>query len=190
MTSAELAVVACGSWFNRAKPALAREEYEAQCVPTLAEVFSFLIDRPATIYVELKAERTSSANLLVQSVVGSVVEFNFRSRVVVVSFDHSALAAIKSRDPSIRTGALFEPPRRPSRSWRADKILKAATDCGVDEILPHRLLARPGLIERANERNLPVVVWTVDSPAWVTRAQTLGVHALITNNPARMRAST
>jgi glycerophosphoryl diester phosphodiesterase len=30
-------------------------------------------------------------------------------------------------------------------------------------------------------------VWTVDNPAWVRRAVAYGVHALITNDPARMR---
>ena len=41
MTSEQLANVNVGSWFNRAHPTLAREEYEQQRVPTLADVFQF-----------------------------------------------------------------------------------------------------------------------------------------------------
>jgi glycerophosphoryl diester phosphodiesterase len=32
------------------------------------------------------------------------------------------------------------------------------------------------------------VVWTVDNPSWAQRARRYGVHAIITNNPALMRA--
>jgi len=52
----------------------------------------------------------------------------------------------------------------------------------------HRALVRRNLVEQARDRNIPVVVWTVDDPKWVERAQTLGVHALITNDPAKMLA--
>ena len=185
MTSRQLANVNVGSWFNRAHPALAREEYEQQRVPTLADVFQFLRDKPGIIYVELKTDGADSSSDLVRAVADAIVQFGFQERVVVVSFELPAVAAIKSLNSSIRTGALFAPQRRPNVSWRADSILNAATECGADELLPHRLLARPKLLEKARDRHLPVVVWTVDDQAWVARAKTLGIHALITNNPAR-----
>jgi glycerophosphoryl diester phosphodiesterase len=186
ITSRELAAVDVGSWFNRAQPALARAEYEQQRIPTLEEVFEFVHDRPGVIYVELKSEDKRAARHLVQSVAGSIAQFGFDERVVVVSFDHEALAETKSLNPKIRTGALFSP--RPGRglNWRAGTILDATRDCGADELLLHRLLARPGLIKKAGEVNLPVVVWTVDDPAWVGRARLLGIKALITNHPAAM----
>jgi glycerophosphoryl diester phosphodiesterase len=40
----------------------------------------------------------------------------------------------------------------------------------------------------AEQHGLETVVWTADSPAWVKRAIKSGVHAIITNNPARMFA--
>jgi len=176
-----------GSWFNRTRLPLACEEYEQQRVPTLSEVFHFLRDRPGVIYVELKIEGAASSNDLVRAV-AHTVQFGVQERVVVVSFELPALTAIKSLNSSIRTGALFAPQRRPNVSWRAEAILNAAIECGADELLPHRLLARPKLLERAGSRNLQVVVWTVEDQAWVARATNLGVHALITNNPARMIA--
>lgn len=188
MTSTELAKVDVGSWFNRAHAALAGAEYEQQRVLRLADVFQVFRDQPCVIYVELKTDGADSTGDLVRAVSEAIVAFGFQGRAVVVSFDLPALAEIKSLNPSIRTGALFAPRRRPSLSWRADSILRAATECGADELLPHRLLARAKLIEKARSRSLPVVVWTVDDQAWVARAKTLGIHALITNNPARMLA--
>lgn len=187
MTSIELSRINVGKWFNRAHPALARAGYEKECVPTLAAVFRFLFDRPGIIYVELKTDGAASASTydLVRSVNGLIGEFSLRNRVVVVSLDHAALALAKSLDPSPCTGALFEP-RRANPGWRSDKMLNTAAECGADEILPHHLLARPKLIEKARIKNLPVVVWAVDEPRWLARAKTLGIHGLITNNPARM----
>ena len=188
LTSTQLANVSVGSWFNRAHPTLARDVYDRQRVPTLSDVFLFLRDKPGSIYVELKTEGANPPSDLVRAVSNAIVKFGFQARVVVVSFELPTVAAIKSLNSSIRTGALFAPQRRPNVSWRADSILNAATDCGADELLPHRLLARPKLIEKARDRHLPVVVWTVDDHVWVARARTLGIHALITNNPARMLA--
>lgn len=188
MTSRQLANVNVGSWFNRTHPPLAREEYEQQRVPTLSDVFQFLRDRLAIIYVELKTDGAASSSDLVRPVADAIVQFGFQERVVVVSFELPAVTAIKSLNSSIRTGALFAPQRRPNVSWRAESILNAATDCGADELLPHRLLARPKLIEKARARHLPVVVWTVDEQAWIARATNLGIQALMTNDPARMLA--
>lgn len=188
LTSTQLANVNVGRWFNGAHPTLALDEYDRQRVPTLSDVFQFLRDRPGIIYVELKAEGANSSSDLVRAVADVIVQFGFQARAVVVSFELPAIAAIKSLNSSIRTGALFAPQRRPNVSWRADSILNAATDCGADELLPHRLLTRPKLIEKARYCQLPVIVWTVDDHAWVARARTLGIHALITNDPARMLA--
>ena len=185
LTSDQLATENVGSWFNLAHPGLARDEYEQQRVPTLGQVFDLLRKRPGTIYVELKTDANFSSDL-VQAVSDAILASGFQNRVVVVSFDLPAIAKIKTLNCSIRTGALFTPRRRPDVSWRADSMLSAAADCGADELLPQRLLARPKLIEKAQARNLPVVVWTVDDPEWLARAKTLGIHAVITNDPSRM----
>jgi glycerophosphoryl diester phosphodiesterase len=188
MTSTELASVNVGSWFNRRHPPIAREEYEQQRVPALSDVFQFLRDKPGVIYVELKTDGASSSSDLVRAVSDAIVQLAFQIRVVVVSFELPALSAIKSLDSAIRTGALFAPQRRPNVSWRAESIVNAAVECGADELLPHRLLSRPKLIEKARDRQLPIAVWTVDEQAWIPRATNLGIQALITNNPARMLA--
>lgn len=158
-------------------------EYEEECIPTLAGAFSLLAAQPAILYVELKTDRAPSTEDLVKAVTETIVDYNFQKRVVVVSFDHTALLRAKSLNPSIRTGALFEPRRQPGLSWRADIMLKATRDCGADEILPHRLLARPKLIDQALSQDFPVVVWTVEDASWLSRAKRLGIYAVMTNNP-------
>ena len=185
MSFAQLAKEDVGSWFNRAHPALAREEYGRQFVPALESVFQLVIDRKPgafTIYIELKTDGESSD--LAKAVADLIKRYRFHQRVVVVSFDLSALRQTKLVDSSIRIGALFAPRHGGGAGLRAERIVAMATEAGADEILLHRLIARPRLVKSAIGRDLKVVVWTVDDPAWVSRARALGVHALITNDPA------
>src|SRR5260370_10924895 len=54
MDSKQLGKVDAGSWFNRAHPRRAREEYTRECVPTLDQVFRLFRDSDARLYVEMK----------------------------------------------------------------------------------------------------------------------------------------
>jgi glycerophosphoryl diester phosphodiesterase len=103
---------------------------------------------------------------------------------VVISFNLLTVAKVKELDSSIRTGALFAPRQRATKSIRG--IIEATLNCGAEEILLHRLLATPRALARVAEKHLVPVVWTVDDPKWMARAGGLGIHALITNNPAKM----
>ncbi|HJZ79674.1 MAG TPA: glycerophosphodiester phosphodiesterase, partial [Pyrinomonadaceae bacterium] len=107
-------------------------------------------------------------------------------RVVVISFNLSVVALVKERAPAIRTGALFGPRQRATSSAR--RIVMKTLACGADEILLHHLVAKPGLLSLARQAKLTPVVWTVDNPRWLIRARGNGIHALMTNNPARMLA--
>jgi glycerophosphoryl diester phosphodiesterase len=188
LDSAQLAQVDVGSWFNRANPKLAQSDYSKERVPTLTRVFELFRQNPATIYVEMKSETDSTADHLAHAVAKLIKEFKFQDRVVAVSFNLTTIATLKRIDSSIRTGALFGSTNVSSRN-RRESVLARAADCGADELLLNHLLARRKLVEKAHEGNLPVAVWTVDDAKWVERARLLGLHALITNHPAKLLAA-
>ena len=196
MTSKQLSQVNVGSWFNRAKPRFAREKYSREHLPTLAETLAFfkrtMAERSnSMLYVELKTEeRAGVTRELIESTVELVRHYSIRAHIVVISFDLKTVALVKQVDSGIRTGALWAPQTRVSATIRKRRMLAAARDCAADEILLHRLLASRGTVELAVENNLSPVVWTVDHPAWVQRARNWEIHALITNNPAKLKAAT
>jgi len=192
MTSGELGRSDVGSWFNRLHPRLASIEYTRQFVPTLDQVFTIFKDQPGpgVIYVEMKTDHAEDTYIaLSRSVVQVIRDHGLKSRVVVVSFNLRAVAEIKTLDPDIRTGALFEPRRHALKIIRKHPMIAAALECGADEILLHRLIANRRNVDLSLESNLLPVVWTIDDPKWVHRAASMGVHAIITNNPAGMIAS-
>jgi len=190
MTSKELCRSSVGDWFNQAHPQLARPEYSREVVPTLDQVMRLFKvqhahDRSA-IYIEMKADKGGFDSALPLSVVELIVQHDLLGKAVVVSFDLKAIAQIKTIEPSVRTGALFEPRRSVAKVVSGRPLIAAALDCGADEILLHRLIATRRLVDLAAERDLRSVVWTVDDAKWLGRAERLGIHALITNDPAAM----
>jgi glycerophosphoryl diester phosphodiesterase len=186
LSSSELSETDVGTWFNLRHKTGARAEYAQARVPTLAQVLELYGTGSSRLYVEMKCEAGES-RLLAAEVARLIRERSFHDRVVVESFALDAIAEIKRLDARVRTAALFEPrPSRPRPSIR--KLIEEATNCKADEIALHRMLATRRAVEEAQLRGMQVVVWTVDSPSWIERAITYGINALITNNPARMRA--
>ena len=188
LDSKQLARVDVGSWFNRAKRKFARSEYAKERIPRLAQIFELCQSKPGTIYVEMKTEKDGPANELAKAVAKLVKEFKFYDRVVLISFNLATIETVKSVDSSLRTGALFGSTWMTGRNW-GEKILAMTVDCGADELLLNRLLARRKVVAQAQNAELPVVVWTVDDARWVDRAGRFGLHALITNHPMRLLAA-
>jgi glycerophosphoryl diester phosphodiesterase len=189
LSSRELSEIDVGTWFNRRHPSRAKDEYTLATIPSLAEVFERFRDGRARLYVEMKCDALAEGRPLAQAVAGLVSDYSLLDNVVVESFAHQSIAEIKRLDSNLRTAALFEPKlARPFPSTQ--RMIKRAAAFGADEIALHRTLASRRTAEEAARRGMRTVVWTVDNPSWKERARRYGVHAIITNNPAVMRART
>ena len=106
---------------------------------------------------------------------------------MVASFKLSSLETAKRIDSHIRTAALFEPRlSRPVSLLRSMKMVDLATLCGAEEIALHHSLVSRRVVAKAAGHGLNIVVWTVDDPKWIELARSMGLKALITNDPSRM----
>jgi glycerophosphoryl diester phosphodiesterase len=110
-----------------------------------------------------------------------------KERVVVECFQLPALKIVSELSSDIKTVALFEPSISNPSVLSDQSIINKAVDVGAAALALHHRLARRSLIEKAKDLGLHIAVWTVDDPAWIERARTLGIDALITNNPAKFR---
>lgn len=184
LTAAELQEIDVGSWFAEQRqntPTFAGEK-----LPSLAQVFELFAENSGVLYIEMKCDATEGPALAAE-VVRLTREAQMADRVVVESFDLSAILEVKRVDSEIRTAALFEPRlSQPISTVRRLKAVDAALDVGADEIALHHTLAGLRVIEKARRTGLEIVVWTVDEPVWISRARSFGVKALIANNPATM----
>jgi glycerophosphoryl diester phosphodiesterase len=188
LTSRELAETDAGSWFNLKRPRAARPAYAREHVPTLDAALGLLHAWARAVYVELKLEPGEDCAPLVARVVESIRRHGLEDRAVVESFRLEAVAEVKRVAANVLTAALFERSlKRPAPSAR--RVIERAISCGADELALQRTLARPALVAAARRAGLRTLVWTADHPVWARRALSLGLRAIITNHPARMRAA-
>jgi glycerophosphoryl diester phosphodiesterase len=189
LTAEELQGIDVGRWFPAGfnRSAQARPvSYAGERLATLEQVLELFGTNNGLLYIEMKCEPREGA-ALAAAVVQLTHESEMADRVVVESFDLAAVAAVKRNDATIRTAALFEPKlARPISTLRRLTMIDLARQCGADEIALHYTLASARVIEKGKAEGLEIVVWTVDDPEWIFRARSLGIKALIANNPAMM----
>lgn len=168
-----------GSWFTRGGRSFTNET-----VPSLDDLLTLFETNDLLIVLEMKCEARSEHLPLAEACCRLVNEHSLKQRVIIECFDLAALPIVKNIDPEIKTAALFEP----AFSIADQRIVDKATAVGASVLAPHHRLARPSLVEKAKLAGLQVAVWTVDEPAWIAHARSIGVDALITNDPAAMLA--
>ena len=185
LTAKELQQLDAGSWFGdtTGNP---QASFAGEKLPTLEQVYQLFSQNNGVLYAEMKCEGDERVDLA-EGVVRLTRTFGLANRVVVESFDLSAITAVKKIDAAIRSAALFEPKlSQPLSSLLRQRMVAAALAAGADEIALHHSLASARVIEKAKREGLEVVVWTVDDAAWIETARSLGIKALIANNPAAM----
>ena len=145
-------------------------------VPTLDEVFAALGRR--TLYnVELKGLGVSDGGLSA-AVARVLAAHDVADRVIISSFSPFVVRLARQAMPGVPVALLRE--HRPLRLAHA--LLRAQADH------PYYPLVDEALMRWARRRGLRVNVWTVDDPAEAQRLVRLGVHGIITNRPAGLRA--
>lgn len=180
LTWKEVSKVDVGSWFSGS--------FVNETVPSLAELFTLFQSNNSTLYLEMKSDSASDQHALAEACVRAIDEHSLKDRVMVECFQLPALKIVKEIDPEIKTVALFEPSFTNPSVLSDQRIINQAAEVGAAALALHHRLARASLVQKAKAEGLHVAVWTVDDPAWIERARTTGIDALITNDPAAMLA--
>jgi glycerophosphoryl diester phosphodiesterase len=187
LTADELAKIDVGSWFNAKFPRHANPAFANETVPRLTVALEQLGDLSGPIYVELKCG-TADPGRLVETVCGILRDSPRLDQIIVKSFSLAAIARVRCQLPEVQTAALVAP-KIMDILRRRKYIVPLSREFGAHQISLHRSLARRGLVGRASDAGMPVTVWTVDSSRWIKRCRTMGIKALITNDPAKMSAA-
>ena len=185
-TSGELQTLDIGAWFNGKNPARASGKFSGETVPTLERLFAFLKGYRGRLYLEMKGSLTE-ISALAEVVAKIVRNTDFLSQTIVKSFKLEAVKKVKALLPEVYTAALFAP-KILTLLRKQSHLIERAKDCRADELSLHYSLATEKLVRNARREGMPTTIWTADHPIWVRRAREIGVHAIITNNPARLLA--
>lgn len=151
-------------------------------VPSLEELFELFATNDLLLFLEMKVDSADEHQPLAGACCRLIDEYAFKQRVFVECFDLRALQVVKNIDAEIKTAALFQP------KLSNQRIIEQAKAIGASALALHYRLAGGSLVQQAIDAKLRVAVWTVDDPTWIERANSMGIEALITNDPAAMLA--
>jgi glycerophosphoryl diester phosphodiesterase len=157
-------------------------------VPSLEQLFTLCETNSLMLFLEMKCDASSEHRPLAEACCKLIDQYSFKDRVIIECFDFSALEVVKTIDSEIRTATLFQPALSTPSVLLDQRIIDQTTAVGASAVALHHRLARERLVQKARDAGLHVAVWTVDDPAWIDRARSIGVDALITNDPAAMLA--
>ena len=174
----ELRQLDAGAWFSGGGSRSAHEKsFAGERIPTLDEILVFGRERDIGLYLEMKTPAVTGAE---QTLVAALRASGEIVRTIVLSFDASLLAKVRSFEPLIVTGYLCEK--------ATPDVVRQAVDAGARQLLPRSDRVTAELVEKAHRSDLKVVTWTVNAPEQAKAMVAAGVDGLITDYPREMIA--
>ncbi len=168
-TYAELQQLDAGSWFD--------QRFAEETIPTLDAVLA-VVRGKCKLNIELKTAGTMYPGLG-QKVIELVKHHEMQDEVMLTSFDHEVIKAVKQAEPSLATGLIIlgRPTLLPEQL--------AATGANVLSMCYPYLT--PELVKAMVAAGMTVVAWTIDEPAAMQAVMELDEAVIIcTNHPERM----
>jgi len=162
-TLSELRRLDAGGWFGPA--------WGGEPIPTLEEVLSFA---GSTLRVNIEI-KSSAAGRAVLELLAAWPE----ARVLISSFDHRLLAALRRESATLPLGFLCE-----SRLWR--RAFRRAVSQRAESFHPRRDRLSPAMLKACHDAGLKVYPWTVDSPVEMRSLLRRHVDGWFTNEPATL----
>jgi glycerophosphoryl diester phosphodiesterase len=186
---------------------------EGERMPRLADVYALAAradNREVRFNVEVKTDladpaATAAPEALADATVAVVRAAGAMPRTTVLSFDWRVVSRARAVAPGIATCCLtserpdddtLDAGRPGAKPWLAGldpsahgrSAPRLVAAMGVRTWSPHYLDLTPERLSEARALGLAVVVWTVNDPADMARLVDLGVDAIVTDRPDRLRA--
>lgn len=169
-TLAEVKQLDAGSWFA--------PEFAGQRIPTLDEALDFMGDGRIRLCIEIKGETTGDNLRTAWATVRILQQRNFLRHVVVSSFNHEALRAIKNWEPLIATSLDPEPQDGSCTPW---ELCQQVLRFNINAMQHTYQTLTPELIEEAHHHGFSLWTWTVNEPEEMCRVIDMGVDAIMTD---------
>ena len=147
-------------------------------IPTLREVYELFQDTDYVINVELK---TSVIPYDIEEKIHDLaVEMGMEERVIYSSFSHASIMKMQQYVTKEQTAFLF------CDGWL--DVASYGKAHGVQAMHPDMTyLELEKMVQECHEKGMKVHVWTVNEEEHALKLRDMGVDAIITNHPGKMR---
>lgn len=166
----EVAALDAGSWFSSG--------FAGVPVPRLAELLTRL-DATRRVLLEIKGEHSRGQ---IRAVLRDLRAAGQDHRVMLQSFDRSAVGHLRDLDPHRPLGLLVEEVDREPVALCRRLAVQAYNPPAA------QVVERPALVDALHTAGLAIAAWTSDDSDEWARLTSLGVDAIITNRPAELIA--
>ncbi len=158
--------------FNKTHPESAPDAK----IPLLSEVLELVKPTNAVINIEIKSGVVLYPDIE-KKALAMIRDFGMQDRILFSSFNHFSLMTLKQLEKSTQIGLLYS----------AALVDPAFYAVHIDAQAIHPFYPScfaPGVMEGCLKHNIQANPWTVDDPDLMKRLAEVGVHAVITNQPA------
>ena len=150
-------------------------------VPRLAEVFAFAKEKGARLMVETKVDPQVDAEWFAGAVDGLIRKYGLSDKVLLQSFDHRTLYAMRKLNPAVGLVLLNPAKRLPDYVGPAK-----ALGVGAIQFVNFRVIDK-GIVDTLHAAGVKVFSGTTDDPAEWKRLRGLGVDGILTDDPEGLR---
>jgi glycerophosphoryl diester phosphodiesterase len=141
-------------------------------IPELGDVFAAVHGR-LLVNVEVKCSGA------VPALARCVAEHGMADAVIVSSFDPAVVCAVAALSPPLLGGLLVDRP--------APNPVAAAREGGAQLLHVKHTYLTPALVDLLHQAELGALAWTVNAPGEMRRLAALGVDAILSDDPRRLR---
>lgn len=153
-------------------------EWPEPCrVPTLRETLAATLDFE-TVAIEIKADQPGRLSRLIPKLVREIRRQRADARVILTSFDITALALAREVAPTI--------PRAYIGNWDSSAALTVARLLGCQQADMQLSTSSPEMVTAAHADGMRVVGWPCNSRADLAISTKWGVDAVTTDVPSRL----
>ncbi len=163
------------------------EKWAGEIIPTLEQVLA-TVPQGKRLYVEIKC-----GTEIVPEMVRVLEAPKAKEQTVLISFNLEVLAALKQKLPDVTSLQVVELAEMPQNSLQGSPTLAErigpVRDAGLDgfDIGATRLL-QPSIVQILLAEGFQLCTWTINNAQEALRLEAMGVQAITTDFPGRMRA--
>lgn len=143
-------------------------------IPTLSEVLDIIKDTNVILNIELKTDEIHYEDIE-KDVIELVNRYGLKRQIILSSFNHESIRICREIDSEIETGLLYYK--------EIENVVQYAKKLGANAIHPDLRLVSEELIKEANENNIKVNIYTVNSPIYMRKLIKAGVNGIFTDYP-------
>lgn len=152
-------------------------QFAGERVPTLEETLDF-IDSRVRLCIEIKGEDIGDYLRTAWNTVSILLKRNYLRHVMIASFNHECLRAVKAWEPLICTSLDPEPQDGSLTPW---ELCQQVLGYNINAMQHTYDKITPELIDEAHQHGFSLWAWTVNEPDDMRRMVEMGVDAIMTN---------